>query len=41
MPSEPIPEAVRRLKVSDFPVIVAQDCHGGNIFVEGTEKYRR
>jgi fumarate hydratase subunit beta len=35
------PEAVRRLKVSDFPVIVAQDCHGGNIFVEGMEKYRK
>jgi len=35
------PEAVRRLKVNDFPVIVAQDCHGGNIFVEGMEKYRR
>jgi fumarate hydratase subunit beta len=35
------PEAVRRLKVTEFPVIVAQDCHGGNIFVEGMEKYRR
>jgi fumarate hydratase subunit beta len=35
------PEAVRRLKVTDFPVIVAQDCHGGNIFVEGMEKYRK
>ncbi|MFA4916184.1 MAG: Fe-S-containing hydro-lyase [Syntrophales bacterium] len=34
------PEAVRRLKVVDFPVIVAQDCYGGNIFIEGTEKYR-
>ena len=35
------PEAVRRLKVDNFPVIVAQDCHGGNIFIEGVEKYRR
>lgn len=35
------PEAIRRLKVTDFPVIVAQDCHGGNIFVEGMEKYRK
>jgi fumarate hydratase subunit beta len=35
------PEAVRRLKITEFPVIVAQDCHGGNIFVEGMEKYRR
>ena len=35
------PEAIRRLKVTDFPVIVAQDCHGGNLFLEGVEKYRR
>jgi len=35
------PEAVRRLKVVEFPVIVAQDCHGGNIYVEGVEKYKR
>jgi fumarate hydratase subunit beta len=35
------PEAVRRLKVENFPAIVAQDCHGGNIFVEGVEKYKR
>jgi fumarate hydratase subunit beta len=35
------PEAVRRLKVVEFPVVVAQDCHGGNIFVEGVEKYKR
>ncbi len=34
-------EAVRRLKVEDFPAIVAQDCHGGNIYVEGVEKYKR
>jgi len=35
------PEAVRRLKVDDFPVIIAQDCHGGNLFKEGIEKYKR
>ena len=35
------PEAVRRLQVADFPVIVAQDCHGGNLFKEGIVKYRR
>jgi fumarate hydratase subunit beta len=35
------PEAVRRLEVKDFPAIVAQDCHGGNIYVEGVEKYKR
>ena len=35
------PEAVRKLTVKDFPAIVAQDCHGGNIYVEGVEKYKR
>ena len=35
------PEAIRRLKVTDFPVIVAQDSHGGNLFTEGVVKYRR
>ena len=35
------PEAVRRLEVKDFPAIVAQDCHGGNIYVEGVDKYKR
>lgn len=35
------PEAVRRLQVTEFPVIVAQDCHGGNLFKEGVMKYRR
>jgi fumarate hydratase subunit beta len=35
------PEAIRRLKVVDFPVVVAQDCHGGNIYVEGVAKYQR
>lgn len=34
-------EAVRRYTVKDFPVIVAQDCHGGNMFVEGVKKYQR
>ena len=26
------PEAIRRLKVKDFPVVVAQDAGGGNIY---------
>ncbi len=34
-------EAVRKLTVKDFPAIVAQDCHGGNIFIEGVKKYKR
>ena len=35
------PEAVRMLEVEDFPVIVAQDCHGGDLYVEGIKKYSR
>ncbi len=35
------PEAVRILEVADFPAIVAQDCHGGDLFVEGIKKYSR
>ncbi len=34
-------EAIRRLTVENFPAIVAQDCHGGNIYIEGVEKYKR
>jgi fumarate hydratase subunit beta len=34
------PEAVRRLEVEDFPVIVGNDAFGGDIFMEGKEKYR-
>jgi len=32
-------EAIRELEIKDFPVIVAQDCHGGNVYVEGQKKY--
>jgi len=32
-------EAIRKLEVKDFPLIVAQDCHGGNVYVEGQKKY--
>ncbi|MDD4857192.1 MAG: Fe-S-containing hydro-lyase [Candidatus Krumholzibacteria bacterium] len=34
-------EAIRRLTVVNFPVIVAQDCHGGNIYREGQRQYAR
>jgi fumarate hydratase subunit beta len=34
-------EAVKKLTVKDFPAIVAQDCHGGNLFVEGVKKYQK
>lgn len=35
------PEAVYRLEVVDFPVIVANDCVGGDVFVEGVRKYKK
>ncbi len=33
------PEAIRRLEVKDLPAIVAQDCHGGNLYKEGRRHY--
>ena len=35
------PEAIRELEVEDFPVIVANDAHGGDLYEEGIKKYRR
>lgn len=35
------PEAIRRLEVVDFPAIVVNDIHGGDLFTQGVEKYRR
>ncbi len=34
-------EAIRELDVEDFPVIVANDAHGGDLYEEGVKKYRR
>lgn len=34
-------EAINRLKVENFPVIVAQDRYGGNIYKEGQKRYAR
>lgn len=34
-------EAVRKLRVEDFPAIVAQDCGGENMYIKGVEEYRR
>ncbi len=34
------PEAVHRLEVERFPVLVANDIHGNDIFEKGIEKYR-
>ncbi len=35
------PEAIRRLEVVDFPAIVVNDVHGGDLFAEGVARYRR
>jgi fumarate hydratase subunit beta len=35
------PEAVHLLTVQDFPVIVANDCHGGDIYEQGVQQYRK
>jgi len=35
------PEAIRRLEVVDFPAIVVNDIHGGDLFLQGVEKFRR
>ncbi len=35
------PEAIRRMEVEDFPVIVAIDCHGNNLYINGPSAYRK
>lgn len=35
------PEAIRRLEVEEFPVIVAQDAHGGNLYQDGVKEYAK
>jgi fumarate hydratase subunit beta len=34
------PEAIRKLTVRDFPVIVVKDTQGNDLYEEGVEKYR-
>jgi len=34
-------EAIMRLEVEDFPVIVANDMHGGDLFAQQIARYRR
>jgi fumarate hydratase subunit beta len=34
-------EAIRRLVVEDFPIVVVNDLHGGDLYVEGRERWRR
>ena len=35
------PEAVHRLEVEDFPVIVINDCQGHDLYEQGVGQYRR
>lgn len=35
------PEAIRKLTVVDFPAVVVNDCHGGDLYEEGRKKYAR
>ncbi|HEX9901557.1 MAG TPA: fumarate hydratase C-terminal domain-containing protein, partial [Acidobacteriota bacterium] len=34
------PEAIRRIKVNNFPCIVINDMYGGDLYEEGKAKYR-
>ena len=33
-------ESIKRFFIKDFPLIVAIDCNGGNLFKEGRKKYK-
>lgn len=35
------PEALRKLEVENFPVVVVNDVRGGDLYVEGAKKYRK
>jgi fumarate hydratase subunit beta len=35
------PEAIQRLHVEDFPVVVINDTKGNDLYVEGAKKYRK
>jgi fumarate hydratase subunit beta len=34
-------EAIRRLEVRDFPAIVINDCHGGDLYEDGARQFAR
>lgn len=34
-------EAIRRVEVENFPAIVVNDCHGGDLYEEGMRQYAR
>jgi len=33
------PEAIRELVVEDFPAVVVNDCHGGDLYIEGRKNF--
>jgi fumarate hydratase subunit beta len=35
------PEAIRKMKVENFPVIVVNDTSGNDLYQEGIKKYRK
>jgi fumarate hydratase subunit beta len=35
------PEAIQRLEVEEFPVVVINDTKGNDLYVEGAKKYRK
>jgi len=35
------PEAIRRLEVQEFPVVVIDDMYGGDLYVDGRRKFER
>lgn len=35
------PEAIHRLEVEDFPVIVINDTHGGDLYAQGVKSYTK
>ncbi len=35
------PEAIRRIRVEDFPVVVVNDIYGGDLYEIGVSRYRR
>jgi fumarate hydratase subunit beta len=34
-------EAIRKIYVEDFPVVVVADCHGENLYESAVEEYRK
>ncbi len=35
------PEAIRRLEVEDFPMVVINDCYGNDLYEQGRAQFTR